>query len=241
MALCPNCNKELQDGAQFCDGCGAQLQQENVFCPNCGKQLEAGAAFCDGCGNALNESEAVEPVAQAEVAEQPCGCCDTTEQKFVPQVAVSSIIKAVLNLPKKVIGLAAAAVALVLVLVIVLSTVFTPKASNHILYLKDSQISYTAVSRIKPFEVTENLADDVSDASLVSARWALGNATHVTADGTLIFFMDEIEDGNYEFYYRYLKNEKKEAEKIDSNVKSYFVSDSGKKVFYLTTDGKLYQ
>ena len=37
MLTCTKCNKELSDGAKFCDGCGARIF-ETVFCPNCGKQ-----------------------------------------------------------------------------------------------------------------------------------------------------------------------------------------------------------
>lgn len=233
MVFCPNCNKQLQDGAQFCDGCGAQLQQPTVFCPNCGKQLAANATFCDACGTAMNQVVYNEPVAENYAQAYDYAA---PEQ----QSPIQGLLSKLSFIPKKLIGLGVAAVALVLVLVILFSTVFTPKVNNHVLYLKDSQMFYTAVSRIKPFEVTENLADDVSDGALVGARSNLANATHVTADGKRIFFLDEIEDGEYELCYRYLNKEKKDAEKIDSNVKQYYVDKSGKKVIYLTNEGKLY-
>jgi len=240
MTFCPNCNKQLQDGAQFCDGCGAQLQQTIVFCPNCGKQFLAGATFCDACGTALSQVDYAQPEVDNYAQSYDYNYA-APQQQAAPKAALNGLLDKLSFIPKKFIGIGIAAIAVILVVVILFSTVFTPKASNHVLYLKDSQLFYTAVSKIKPFEVTENLSDDMSDRELVNSRWSLSQATHVTADGKLIFFMDEIEDGDYDFCYRYLNKDKKEAEKIDSNVRSYFVNKNGKKVVYLTSDQKLYQ
>ena len=49
MIICPNCQKQLPDGANFCDGCGTQFQQA-VVCPNCGSQTSAAQPFCQTCG-----------------------------------------------------------------------------------------------------------------------------------------------------------------------------------------------
>lgn len=56
---CPNCNSVLEEGAAFCQECGAKvevrLQEEAVrFCPNCGEKLDADSIFCAGCGANVN-------------------------------------------------------------------------------------------------------------------------------------------------------------------------------------------
>ncbi len=54
---CPNCHKEVPEGARFCRSCGAQLGANTVtkpqFCRKCGGKLKANAAFCPSCGEKL--------------------------------------------------------------------------------------------------------------------------------------------------------------------------------------------
>lgn len=78
MLICPKCQAQLEDGARFCDSCGAlvsapqpaatvycahcgtQVNAENPFCPNCGKPLDE-KMFCPNCGTQVNTSFAVCP------------------------------------------------------------------------------------------------------------------------------------------------------------------------------------
>lgn len=46
---CVKCGFECDDGAKFCDECGAELPQVKS-CPKCHAQLSAAARFCDACG-----------------------------------------------------------------------------------------------------------------------------------------------------------------------------------------------
>ena len=64
MITCPKCNKELSDDTKFCDGCGAQVF-ETIFCPNCGKQTSTEFAFCQSCGASITETPAEEQPAVA--------------------------------------------------------------------------------------------------------------------------------------------------------------------------------
>lgn len=75
LMICPKCNQNNKDGANFCRGCGADLRQacqtlqspagieadgqklQNIgnVCPNCGKALKLGAAFCVFCGTKIEK------------------------------------------------------------------------------------------------------------------------------------------------------------------------------------------
>ncbi len=49
MGICQNCGKQLDDGLNFCDTCGA-AQLKAAFCPQCGELLKDGADVCAKCG-----------------------------------------------------------------------------------------------------------------------------------------------------------------------------------------------
>jgi len=55
MLSCIKCKADLEEGAKFCDSCGAE-QPESLFCENCGEKLANGAAFCDACGEACGRA-----------------------------------------------------------------------------------------------------------------------------------------------------------------------------------------
>ncbi len=68
MVKCPNCGNENDDGARFCDQCGATLAQATpppatpaasnmVVCPSCGAENLPGTAFCEDCGAKLEVPE----------------------------------------------------------------------------------------------------------------------------------------------------------------------------------------
>jgi len=91
MAICPNCGNQTDEGAVFCDQCGARLPAPEVaapeaapapaggtvICPACGAGNVPGEAFCDYCGSPLEapipaveatpEPEAVSTEGEAEV------------------------------------------------------------------------------------------------------------------------------------------------------------------------------
>ncbi len=62
---CPQCGNEVEEGAVFCDQCGAKLEApaptsapvpapaEAGICPSCGASNVPGEAFCEGCGAPL--------------------------------------------------------------------------------------------------------------------------------------------------------------------------------------------
>jgi hypothetical protein len=78
MVTCPRCKNQLEDGAAFCDNCGALLAGApqptpaaasplpptaggGPACPQCGRSVVAGAAFCETCGAVLGGPAAPPP------------------------------------------------------------------------------------------------------------------------------------------------------------------------------------
>ena len=55
--ICPNCNTENRDQANFCKQCGNLLA---VNCPRCNRALPDAANFCDNCGLRLTPSSSYE-------------------------------------------------------------------------------------------------------------------------------------------------------------------------------------
>ena len=50
---CHCCQAENEDGARFCENCGARLE---ASCPACGAPVSAGKNFCRSCGAALTSA-----------------------------------------------------------------------------------------------------------------------------------------------------------------------------------------
>jgi hypothetical protein len=75
MVTCPRCKNQFEDGATFCDNCGAPLAGApqptpaaasplpptaggGPTCPQCGRPVVAGDAFCENCGAVLSGAAA---------------------------------------------------------------------------------------------------------------------------------------------------------------------------------------
>ena len=61
MKNCPKCGKPMEDGAAFCEACGAVALEtpsaaSQANCPHCGRALYANSRFCPNCGKELSES-----------------------------------------------------------------------------------------------------------------------------------------------------------------------------------------
>jgi hypothetical protein len=81
MTVCPSCNTQNEDSAQFCVNCGTPLAvappqpEGTVACPSCGAANPPSAQFCVACGTPLTSSAVPgseqQPAASAEPAPQP--------------------------------------------------------------------------------------------------------------------------------------------------------------------------
>ena len=228
MITCPKCQKQLEDGTQFCDACGEKIV-ETVFCPNCGNATSTEFAFCQNCGATL----AAEPAEAAPEA--------------APAAPAAAAIAKVKKLPKKLLLIGAAALAAIVLIGVILAIALSGGKNNYVLYLKDNEVFFTQVSKIKPMQVTEDMLDgkdDLTDSAI--QRTASQNRVIMSKDGKNLFYGDEFEfseDGyvkSYTLYYRSAKDAKKEAVKLDSGVSGYIISENGKSVVYVK-DGSVYQ
>ncbi len=52
---CPRCRAQNEEGARFCEDCGARLE---LACPSCGAPATAGKKFCRSCGASLTTEPA---------------------------------------------------------------------------------------------------------------------------------------------------------------------------------------
>ena len=218
MITCPKCNKELTDDAMFCDECGASLTEEVVI------------------------EEAVEEVTE-EVA--------STEEPQVESVSkVSSPVKGIklpklpFDFDKKLVKSGAIAVAAVLVVVLLLSTILgSAGKQNYTFYIKDGEVFYSSISKLKPWQVTDNLVDgdgvDNSDLRYLALYYSY--LFQVSEDGKTVFFVDKIGDSDgFSLYYRAINKTKKEATKISGDVESYQLNEKSNIVTYKKNDN-LYQ
>ena len=53
---CPNCQFDNRDGVNFCEKCGANLEQ---ICPNCNATIPPDRIFCGICGHNLTDSSEI--------------------------------------------------------------------------------------------------------------------------------------------------------------------------------------
>lgn len=266
MINCPNCNKELEDGSKFCDGCGTPIEApveapaeeaapveeavpveeaapveapaeeapveaaaeavkpETIFCQNCGKETSTEFAFCQNCGASLEEGAVSENTTAEEEAEE------------------APASKLPFKLSKKLIAIGGGAVAVILVIAILLSVIFSAGGGNNCaLYVKDDEIFYTGLSKIKPWQVTDRLVDDddIDNDDLADSSYRLASYVTLSKDGKNIFFVDKIneEDDGATIFYRPVGKDKKEPIKLDSDVYSYSLSENGKLMTYLKYDG----
>lgn len=51
--VCPKCGASIDQGAAFCNNCGAQARAR---CPECGETSPAGSRFCGACGRELKDT-----------------------------------------------------------------------------------------------------------------------------------------------------------------------------------------
>lgn len=228
MLICPKCNKEQEDGAKFCDACGAQIF-ETVFCPNCGEKTSTESAFCEQCGASIQEDVTVKTVSEGTAVED-------SKKKGIGKIA---------KLPKKMLIGIGGAIAIVAVLIIVFAgNLFTGDGNkNYCLYLKDGEIVYDDFSEEGAFELTSRLLDNVSDYEIgINDGYYVSSYVKFSENGKFVFYPDRLDDESdgFTIYRRNLNKPNEEPVKIDSEVTEYEINNDGTQVIYLKEEGGLY-
>ena len=245
----------------YCPACGQENAEGDMFCMKCGQSLAGVAMSAKPPVIEKNDFEAKAKDA-AEKAGKMAKKGAKEAVKFAKKAA-SSAKKAAdkagkeakkaagkakgVKLPKAAIfgGAAVAAVAVVLV-ILAICGVFSGSSGSgaeYALYVKDSEIFYTDFGKDEPLQVTDRLADDVSNEELADSAYIISDYTALVKGDGRMFYPDRIDDGEegVTIYYRDL-GKKKDAEKLDSEIISYAVNEKGNQVIYLKgDDGKLYR
>ena len=228
MLICPNCNKEQEDGAKFCDSCGAQIF-ETVFCPSCGAKTSSEFDYCEHCGTSIKEDVIVQTTEGVNLEEQEK---ETNKTKSVP---------------KKPLFFGAIAVVLIVVIVGVIKLFSSQASSNYCLYVKDGEIVYDNFT--KQYELSSNLLDNDSDDDSQKLDIFNGAAVSIyvrtSKDGKYIFYPDRMDelysDNGITLFCHDVSKEKEEAIKIDSEIKQYETISEGNEVIYIKgSEGGLY-
>ncbi len=243
MIYCKNCGKQLPDEAKFCDGCG-QATAQPMAAPAAAEPVAVSEPVAPVAPVAAAEPDApvavaepVAPVAPVAAAEPVAPVAPVAAAEPVAPAAKKFDFGALLKNTKLLI-FGGAGLALLTVIVIVIS-IFAGngKTPGYALYFKDEEMQFTFTSKIKPFEVTEDLMDDGTISTTSAALF-----TVMSEDGKTLFYADRIDagDSGYNLYYRNVKKPKAEPERIDSNVVSYIIT-SDNAVVYKSSDGELYK
>ena len=66
--ICTRCGARNDDGATFCEACGASLGA-HVHCPSCNALSPLGRKFCTSCGGSLEHAGWGEPLAPGAVVD----------------------------------------------------------------------------------------------------------------------------------------------------------------------------
>ncbi len=115
---------------------------------------------------------------------------------------------------------------------------------HYAMYFKDKEIMYTGMSAKSNWQVTTKMIKEGNiDNSLLAQANASSNICKLSEDGKLLIFPDKMAatDEELTLYYRYVNNQKKEPEKIDSSVDSYELNKAGSLVTYAKSSDDLYQ
>lgn len=215
MAICPNCRKELVEGAKFCNACGTRIAQPAA---------------------APAPVVPVAPVAPQPVATPvaaPAAKKAPKEKKKFPKWILFAGIGALV--------LVALIVGAILLFGGKESAAPAETQHNYSLYIKDGQLYYTDLKKAgKSVQITSNLLGNsgFGDSEAAQIGSAMAYYTYVSQDGKYIFFPDHISygDNGINLYMLELGSSKAEPVKIDSDVQQFAVNADATIVTYIRGD-----
>lgn len=234
---CSNCGEIHEKGTKFCTTCGSPMI-EKIFCSHCGIQATDDIDNCPQCGKPLKENE-----------KAPEKVLNPSQGELDSKGMITGKIKVFLQHKSK-------TVMSVFAIVLIIAAAFTgfalkPNKDHSLLYIKDNELNFTFIPKIKAFQVSEKFLDTTSGLNISQSQvdeMSNNDFVHYCNDGKIMFYPDRINDnGKATYYYRNLLKDNTKADaaiKLDSDINLYNgiqISEDGKRAFYTKgSDGKLY-
>ena len=257
MITCKKCNAPLEAGARFCTSCGT-LVVEPKHCRNCGNTLGDGVAFCQSCGTPVliqtspMPGPMLDPISGSMPGPMPGPISGSMPGSMsgpmpgpmpgpisgsMPGPMTGPIPSAnATNKSKKllpIILISIAAIAVIAILAVMVPKILFNRASNQLVYLKGDELNCSSLSKIKPIEITDNLYKDGTIEE--SDAYTLDSYIATSKNGKRIFYPDQVSDSDDDItlYYKDINKKNSKGVKIDSNIKYYYINDTGTKIYYV--------
>lgn len=224
-----------------------------MICPNCKKELEAGAKFCDECGTPLNEAEELQKESKVkEVSKTDTTSKSKKKINMVPLIVLAGIVIVVFGI-SKLFGGGATDYAMYIKDGEIFYTDFGKNAKQVTENLLDGSEMYSGFSSEIGIALTNSEDGNhiiypdkmgYDGAEFFYKNLSKKNAKAVKIDSDMwgyavnekfdcITYCEGYGGGLYQ-------HNLKEKEKIGRDVTQFDVSPDGKKVVYLTTDNDFY-
>ena len=230
MIICKNCGRQLPDGNQFCDTCGAPLYEQQ---PQQYAQPQQNYQYTQDQQYAQPQQN-YQYAQDQQYAQQQYDQYQQTPQYTQPQYAQPQAAYAA-NTPaakssgkgKKILLIVAIVLLTVVVAAIAASFLLNGGSKQNYLYVKDNTI-YATSGSAEGHEVTDRLGSSYDDIRLKDYK--------LNSNGTRIFYADD--NG---LYWNVTTDKKSEPTKIASSVSSFEIDANGDNVVLYTDSNDLYK
>lgn len=235
MNICSKCNKELQDDAKFCDGCGTPIIKTGT---NVGSNETSANEKVDAGTNETSTNEKVN-----------AGTNETSANEKANEKNDQISKKKSLLIPI----LIGTGVLVLLLIVVAASFILKSggfsskkKGITRALYVKDKQLYVSDLSKKAPLELTSNLASGQDNSEILEyTNYYMNYSIHFSKNGNTIFYPDKFDGESYTLYCKDITKPKKDAIKIDSGVSAvfpYYVSSDNNIITYVkSSENSIFQ
>lgn len=224
-----------------------------MICPNCKKELEAGAKFCDECGTSLNEAEELQKESKVkEVSKTDTTSKSKKKINMVPLIVLAGIVIVVFGI-SKLFGGGATDYAMYIKDGEIFYTDFGKNTKQVTENLLDGSEMYSGFSSEIGIALTnsedgnyiiypDKMGYDGAEFFYKNLEKKNAKAVKIDSDMWGYAVNEKFDCITYSEGYGggLYQHNLKEKEKIGRDVAEFDVSPDGKKVVYLTTDNDFY-